>query len=127
MNTKQAQKKPAQAVKLERAKGCLPAIRLSNPTNNCTGRAARFATTLGVPTPPNFTKGLLMKFLNPTITINNMEGADWLVTVAHDFGSGEVMTFTVKVQRTHGPLAEIQKEAWAQADRLLQLVKHSLG
>jgi hypothetical protein len=67
-----------------------------------------------------------MKLLNPSITINNMEGEHWLVTVAHDFGNGEVMTFTVQIQRTHGPIAEIQKEAWAQAARLLQLVTGSL-
>lgn len=67
-----------------------------------------------------------MKAINPTLTIQNMEGPDFAVTVVHSFDGMESISFTVRVPRTSQELGELQKAAWQRANELMQTVSNKL-
>ena len=71
-------------------------------------------------------KGNPMKFINPTVTIQNMEGPDFAVTVVHSFSDIESISFTVRVPRSSQELGAVQKAALERATELLQTVSNKM-
>lgn len=67
-----------------------------------------------------------MKLINPTITIQNMEGPDFAVTMVHSFSDIESISFTVRVSRSSQELGAVQKDAVERATELLQAVSNRL-
>lgn len=67
-----------------------------------------------------------MELLNPTMTIQNVEGVHWLVSFEHDFGDGEHVSLTVKVLKSNVPASEIEREAFDRATELLQVVSRKI-
>jgi len=67
-----------------------------------------------------------MKLINPTLTIQNMEGPDFAVTMVHSFNDIESISFTVRVPRSSQELGAVQKAAVERATELLQAVSNKL-
>jgi len=67
-----------------------------------------------------------MQLLNPRITIQNTDTAEYLVTVEHNFSDTERISLTVRVDRQAQTLAQIQGAAVKKSLELLTLLDHSL-
>lgn len=60
-----------------------------------------------------------MEPMNPRITVQNLDGAHWLLRIEHDFGNGERIDVTTLVRKDPtATLAQLNDEA---LDRLLSL------
>ena len=64
--------------------------------------------------------------INPTFTIQNMEGPHWLVTFDHSFNGDERISLTVKVSKSEKPVVQVQREAFDRATELLQVVSRNI-
>lgn len=67
-----------------------------------------------------------MKLMNPTLTIQNMEGPHLAVTMSHNFDDIETITFTMKVPRGVQEIGALQKAAVDRAVELLQTISNKL-
>lgn len=59
-----------------------------------------------------------MNTMNPTITIWNLEGSHHLVQFRHDFGNGEMLDCTVKIEMGSHTIAQVVSLV---LDRVLEL------
>ena len=64
----------------------------------------------------------MAKLINPTFTIQNMEGPNWLVTFEHSFNDDEHISLTVKVAKSGKSVLQVEREAFDRATELLQVV-----
>lgn len=62
-----------------------------------------------------------MNTLNPTITIQNLEGDHWLVRYQHDFCNGETLDCTVKIAKNNSPISDTSARALR---RIAELAEH---
>ena len=60
-----------------------------------------------------------MRTLNPKVTLQNLEGQEWLVSIEHDFGGLERVVLTVRVPKGDRALSRIQRDAFDRAQLLL--------
>lgn len=63
-----------------------------------------------------------MKLIQPTLTVQNTDTAQWLVTLSFDaLGDGQRMTFTLLVPRADAtqPFAQLQRDVLARAHSLI--------
>ena len=68
----------------------------------------------------------MSKLINPTFTIQNMDGPHWLVTFDHSFNDDEHISLTVKVSKSAKPVVQVEREAFDRATELLQVVSRNI-
>ena len=68
----------------------------------------------------------MSKLINPTFTIQNMDGPHWLVTFDHSFNDDERISLTVKVSKSAKPVVQVEREAFDRATELLQVVSRNI-
>ena len=57
--------------------------------------------------------------LQPRLTIQNLTGKHWLVTVEHVFSEHDSITITTRVPKGHTPPDEVARQCFARAAALI--------
>jgi len=68
-----------------------------------------------------------MDFINPTITIQNAVGADWLFSMTHVIDGPQTVSFTIAIPKSSASLGELQRQAVAKVVEVLSAVEARLA
>ncbi len=64
-----------------------------------------------------------MKLINPRVTVQNTDAKKWLVSFENDFGGGEIVAFTVALEKPSERDQSIVAMQYAAVARALDLLR----